>query len=369
MIRKLKSKSVVLTKGNKALEIRERTVPLPEPGCITIAVVRAGICGTDPHLWLGHMPVTQDVVLGHEGLGRITELGDGVATDHAGQKIAIGDIVFWNPIRPCMRCYDCTVTKDLTGCKDGTFWSPADQGMVWASYTEFATLVPNNAFYKVDTSVPLDAYIAMGCALPTMCQAIDNLGPIEPCWNVVVQGAGPVGLAAVMLASIAGCSNIACIEGNSKRLERAKEFGATLLLNMEEHKTKDDRANYIKSAFGVGGVDLVIECSGNVNAFDEGIDLLARNGRYLLVGTWAGRSKVTVSPFHIVQNALKIIGTTYASPASYYKAIKLVTTHWQAFPLVECITHRYRLEDVEEAFETVLAGEATKACIYPEGYL
>lgn len=369
MTRELKSKSVVLIGGNKALEIRERTVPLPGPGCITVAVVRAGVCGTDPHLWLGHGPIKEEVVLGHEGLGRITELGDGVATDHAGQTIAIGDVVFWNPIRPCMRCYNCTVTKDQTGCINGTFWSPADQEMVWASYTEFANLLPNNAFYKVNQNVPLDAYIAMGCALPTMCQAIDNLGPIEPCWNIVVQGAGPVGLAAVMLAKIAGCSNIACIESNSKRLERAKDFGATLLLNMEEYKSKYDRAQCIKSAFGIGGVDVVIECSGSINAFDEGIDLLARNGRYVLVGTWAGESKVTVSPFHIVQNALKIIGTTYASPDCYYKAIKLVTTHWQRFPLVECITHRYNLEDVEKAFETVVAGEAIKACIYPQGYL
>lgn len=367
MARELKSKAVVLNGANKPLEIRERNVPLPGPGCITIAVVRAGVCGTDPHLWLGRMPVTEAVVLGHEGLGRVTELGDGVTTDHAGQKLNIGDVVFWNPIRPCTRCYDCTVTKDLTGCLNGTFWSPADQETVWASYTEYATLLPNNAFYRVDPSVPLDAYIAMGCALPTMCQAIDNLGPIEPAWNVVIQGAGPVGLAAVMLAKIAGCANIACIEGNPMRLARAKDFGATLLVNMEEFKTKEDRANYIKSTFGLGGVDLVIECSGNAHAFDEGINMLARNGRYLLVGTWAGASKVLVSPFHIVQNALRIIGTTYASPASYYKAIKLVTANWQRFPLVECVTHRYRLEDAQKALETVLAGEAVKACIYPQG--
>ena len=84
-----------------------------------------------------------------------------------------------------------------------------------------ATLLPNNSFYKVDPTVPYDAYIALGCALPTMLQAVDHLGQIPGGSNVVVQGTGPVGLAAIMLAKLAGAAHIICIEGNPVRLKQA----------------------------------------------------------------------------------------------------------------------------------------------------
>jgi threonine dehydrogenase-like Zn-dependent dehydrogenase len=368
MTRELKAKSAVLTGARNPIEIWVRDVPLPGPGCINIKVLRAGVCGTDPHLWNGDFEFEQAVVLGHEGLGRVIELGEGVTTDHASQPIAIGDVVYWNPIRPCNACYDCTVTEDFTACTRGTFWSPAKGEHVWASYTEVATMLPNNSFYKVDPEVPLDAYIALGCALPTMLQAVDNLGGITRGSNVVVQGAGPVGLAAIMLASLAGAANIVCIEGNESRLKRALDFGATIPVDFrkEEFKTKEIRAAYIAKTVGAPGINLVIECSGNASAFEEGINLLSRSGRYLLVGTWAGASNVTLSPFQIVQKGLKIVGSVYASPAQYYKATKLVGQVWKRVPLVECVTHKYKLGDAQQALEDVGAGKAVKAAIYPQ---
>jgi len=368
MSRELKAKSAVLTGARKPIEIWTRDVPLPGPGCINIKVLRAGVCGTDPHLWNGDFEFKQAVVLGHEGLGRVIELGEGVTTDHAGQPIAVGDVVYWNPMRPCNACFDCTVTEDFTACIHGRFWSPAKGEHVWASYTEVATLLLNNSFYKVDPEVPLDAYIALGCALPTMLQAVENLGGITWGSNVVVQGAGPVGLAAIMLASLAGAENIVCIEGNESRLKRALDFGATILVDFqkEEFKTKDSRAAYIATTVGARGINLVIECSGNASAFEEGINLLCRSGQYLLVGTWAGASNVTLSPFQIVQNALKIVGSVYASPAQYYRATKLVGQVWKRFPLVECVTHKYKLRDAQKALEDVGAGKEVKAVICPQ---
>ncbi len=360
---------VVTTKPSSPLELRTYQVQPPGPGCINIAVLRAGVCGTDPHIWRGDVALSEPVVLGHEGLGRVVELGAGVTTDHASAPIQVGDVVYWNPIRPCNACYDCTITQDLTACQNGTFWSPANQTIVWASYTQIATLMPNNSFYRVDIDVPLDAYIALGCALPTMLQAVDNLGGIKSGCSVVVQGAGPVGLAALMLCKLAGAEHIICIEGNKARLSRAKSFGATVLVDFHDDKlqTREARKASITQKIGKPGVDLVIECSGNAAALEEGMALLGRSGKYLLVGTWAGADTVPISPFHIVQNALQIIGSTYASPSSYYRAIKIVRANWKDFPLVECVTHKYELSEAQKALEAVAAGEVVKAVIYPQG--
>jgi threonine dehydrogenase-like Zn-dependent dehydrogenase len=364
-----RSKAAVLTASGKPIEIWEREVPPPAYGCINIKVLRAGVCGTDPHLWKGDQQFEQPVVLGHEGLGEIVEIGEGITTDHASNTIAVGDIVYWNPIRPCNRCYDCTISQDFTACENGSFWSPANQAQVWASYTEIATLLPNNFFCKVDPKVPLDAYIALGCALPTMLHAVDNLGGIATGCTVVVQGAGPVGLAAVMLSKLAGAEHIVCVEGNEARLRQAGNFGAAILVDMRkpELSTVEARWDYVNKAVGFRGVNLVIECSGHVSAFEEGINLLARNGKYLLVGTWAGHSTVSVNPFRVVQKALSIIGSTYATPKDYFRATKLVEANHQRFPLADCVTHKYELQETEKALRVVAAGEAIKAVIVPNG--
>lgn len=363
----LQSKAAVLVAANQDIAIQERSVASPPKGCINIHVLRAGVCGTDPHLLHGDIPLPEAVVLGHEGLGRIAELGDGVTKDHAGQDIAPGDVVYWNPIRPCNACYDCTISQDMTACANGTFWSPAAGEHVWASYTQVATLLPNNSFYKVDASVPLDAYIALGCALPTMLQAVHNLGRIDAGSSVIVQGAGPVGLAAIMMAKLAGAHNIICIEGNGPRLKQATEFGATAVVDMSVRTTVADRSEYIRAITGPRCADLVIECSGNAAAFEEGFELLGRSGKYLLVGTWAGSTKVQMSPFAVVQKALKIVGSTYCSPWCYYQATRLVAAHYKAFPLEQCVSHRYELEDAQRALEDVSAGKVLKAVIYPQG--
>ncbi|CEJ81906.1 hypothetical protein VHEMI02005 [[Torrubiella] hemipterigena] len=369
MAQVLRSQAAVLVAPNQNLAIQERDVPSAGKGCVNIQVVRAGVCGTDPHLWRGDLPVPEPVVLGHEGVGKILELGEGVTKDHAGQDIAVGDAVYWNPIRPCNACYDCTISQDMTACENGTFWSPASNPQVWASYTQIATLLPNNSFYKIDDTVPLDAYIALGCALPTMLQAEHNLGGIKTGSKVVVQGAGPVGLAAIMLSKLAGAETIICIEANAARLDRARDFGAKHLINMTEPdlSTSTSRRSKIWEWIQTRGADLVIECSGNAAAFEEGVELLGRSGQYLVVGTWAGSTKVNISPFDIVRKALKITGSTYCSPWCYYKAAKLVAAHHTQFPLTRTVTHRYALQDAQHALEDVAQGKVGKAVIYPQG--
>ncbi|KAM5343912.1 hypothetical protein ACJ41O_012449 [Fusarium nematophilum] len=362
-----RSKAAVLSPDGSGVAIWEREVPSPARGCILIKVLRAGVCGTDAHLLKGEQPFPQPVVLGHEGLGQIIEVGEGVTTDHASHPITVGDVVYWNPIRPCNACYDCTISEDFTACANGTFWSPANRAEVWASYTELATLLPNNSFYRIDPSVPLDAFIAMGCALPTILQALDHLGGIPSGSTVVVQGVGPVGLAAIMMARLAEAAHIACIDRVDARLQRAKDFGATLLVDIRkpELSTREARRSFINSAVGVRGVGLVIECSGNAAAFEEGIGLLARSGKYLLVGTWAGNSTVPFCPFEVVQKALTLVGSTFASPKHYYRAARLVEANHERFPLGQCVTHKYGLQDTGEALRVVGKGEAVKAVIIP----
>jgi 5-exo-hydroxycamphor dehydrogenase len=363
-----KYKAAVITAARQPIELWQYDYIDPPAGCINIAVLRAGVCGTDLHLWQGDSEYIEPFIIGHEGLGRVIALGEGVDTDHSRMPITVGDVVYWNPIRPCQACYECTIQRDLTGCKNGTFVSPARNSVTWASYTQVATLQRNNNFYRVDKKVPLDAFIALGCALPTMLKGLENTGPITRGSAVLVQGCGAVGLAAIFLAKIAGARAIICIEGNLERLKMAKRFGATDVLDMKsaEYATAQARASRLKEIVGPRGLEFAIECSGHTAAVEEGLALVARNARYLLVGTWAGAGTVALSPFEIVHKALKIIGTTYASPENYYQAARLVEAHFQEFPFADCVTHRFPLTRVSDALTTVAGGDAVKVVIEPQ---
>ncbi|KAJ4182451.1 hypothetical protein NW759_017125 [Fusarium solani] len=362
-----KSKAAVLVKARAPIELWKYDVPTPGPGCINVEVLRAGVCGTDAHLWEGDLEFPEPFVLGHEGLGQIIELGPGVTTDHASQPISVGDLVLWNPLRPCHSCYNCSVTGDYTSCRAGNIFSWARGSVISATYTQVANLQACNSFFRLNPEVPLDAYVALGCALPAILQGLEHLDGIPPGSTVVVQGAGPVGLAAVMMAKISGATNIVCIEGNANRLRRAGEFGATVLVDMKSHPTVEDRAKYIEqNAIGNTGVQIVIECSGHISAFEEGVYHLSQNGKYLLVGMWAGNKTVNFSPFAVVRKALTIVGSNLAKPRQYYDLTKIVEANWQRFPLEACVTHRYRLHESEKAFKAIASGEVGKAVILPQ---
>ncbi|EMD87171.1 hypothetical protein COCC4DRAFT_150678 [Bipolaris maydis ATCC 48331] len=334
-------KCAVVVGPQKPIELWEKRVPPPAPGCVNVEVQRAGVCGTDIHLWEEQDVYLEPFILGHKGVGTIVHLGEGVTTDHAGIEVSPGDAVYWNPIRPCHSCYECTIERDLTGCKNGTLFSAATG--------------------SVTSDVPLDAFIALGCALPTMLKGLENLGPIQRGSNVLVQGCGAVGLASIMLARLAGAKTVICVDGNQSRMEMAERFGADEVLDIH---SKD------YGTAGAQGFSLAIEYSGRAAVVEEGLTLLAHNARYLLVGTWAGSGNVPLLPFDVVRKALKIIGITYESPENYYEAARIVETNCCLFPLADCVTHRFRLDQVQEAFSVVTSVSAIKAVIMPqEGFM
>ncbi|KAJ6194065.1 hypothetical protein J3E72DRAFT_398294 [Bipolaris maydis] len=313
-------KCAVVVGPQKPIELWEKRVPPPAPGCVNVEVQRAGVCGTDIHLWEEQDVYLEPFILGHKGVGTIVHLGEGVTTDHAGIEVSPGDAI--------------------------------------------ATLHKTNAFYKVRSDVPLDAFIALGCALPTMLKGLENLGPIQRGSNVLVQGCGAVGLASIMLARLAGAKTVICVDGNQSRMEMAERFGADEVLDI--HSKDYGTAERIASLLGAQGFSLAIEYSGRAAVVEEGLTLLAHNARYLLVGTWAGSGNVPLLPFDVVRKALKIIGITYESPENYYEAARIVETNCCLFPLADCVTHRFRLDQVQETFSVVTSVSAIKAVIMPQ---
>jgi 5-exo-hydroxycamphor dehydrogenase len=338
-------------------------VPEPEAGGALVRVVLGGVCGSDVHIISGEVGVMPfPIILGHEGVGRIEKLGPGVTTDYAGEAVRIGDLVYWAPIALCHRCYSCTVL-DETPCDNSQFFEHAEKPN-WGSYADFAWLPNGLAFYRLPDHASAEAVIALGCALPTALRGFERCGPVRLGETVVVQGAGPVGLAAILVASRMGASEVIAIDQHEGRLEIARTLGATATVSLKH--SADQRQRQIYALTGPAGPNVVVEAAGVLQAFPEGVTLAGNHGRYIILGLWGAVGQQPISPRDMTTKNLTIAGATFPKPKHYHEALHLAVQLQDRVPLAELVTHRYGIAGAADAIAATKAGQVIKAVIDPE---
>ncbi|MEJ0084510.1 MAG: zinc-binding dehydrogenase [Pseudomonadota bacterium] len=359
-------KRAVLVKPGSPLEIWDRPTPPAASGEVIVSVLMSGVCGTDHHLASGDITLPNPMVLGHEAIGRIEELASDVTTDNAGQPVKVGDLVYWQPLRPCHRCYACTVLGDVSQCPNlvtHQLHQHADKPP-FGTYAQYVWLPDHTAFFKVPPDVPPDALIAFGCAMPTVLHAIERLGGIRYGQHVVVQGSGPVGLAATLLAHLAGAATVTVLGAPLNRLEMAKRLGATATVDVM-NTSQEERAATVMEITDGRGADVVIEAAGRIPAFSEGLRLVARDGTYVIIGLWSAPGTTPVEPRYLNNRNVRVIGSNLTKPRHIYDTIQVVQLAHRRFPLAEMVTHRFTLEQAQAALDTVARGEPLKAVIVP----
>ncbi|KXX59899.1 alcohol dehydrogenase [Rhodococcus sp. ACS1] len=355
-------KAAVLVETNR-IETWEVPVSDPEPGGLLVEVVIGGVCGSDNHIVTGEageMPFP--IILGHEGVGRIYKLGAGVSADYASVPVEVGDLVYWAPIALCNRCYSCSVLEQ-TPCQNSTFFEHAEKPN-WGSYQQYSWLPNGTAFYKIPDGAQPEALAALGCALPTAIMGYDQGGGVGIEDTVVIQGAGPVGLAASMVASVAGAREIIVIDQSPERLQVAKSMGATTTLSLSD-LSPEQRHDQIWERSGPSGPNIVVEAAGALPAFPEGLDLTGNHGRYIVVGLWGAIGTREVSPRELVVKNMTVSAASFPKPKHYYQAMRLAARMQDRFPLTGLITHRYSIDEAASALDAVASGSAIKAIIDP----
>ncbi|MDH4549890.1 MULTISPECIES: zinc-binding dehydrogenase [Pseudomonas] len=355
-------KAAVLVK-TATIETWEVPVMPPEPGGILVQVVVGGVCGSDEHIAsgaAGQMPFP--VVLGHEGVGRIDTLGSGVTTDYAGVPINVGDLVYWSPIALCHRCHSCTVL-DETPCDNSSFFEDASKPN-WGSYADYAWLPNGMAFYRLPEGADVDAIAALGCALPTVLRGFEQCGPVSYTDSVVIQGAGPVGMAAVMVAQLCGARQIIVLDHSPQRLAVARSFGATATLALGE-LSSEERLGQVSELCGPQGASVVVEAAGALAAFPEGVNLTGKHGRYIILGLWGAIGNAAIAPRDITIRNMRVAGATFPKPKHYYQAMHLAARMQERLPLAALIGQRYAIKDAAQALASIKGGQTLKAVIDP----
>src|SRR5438132_5738824 len=195
------AKAAVLEEFNAPLVLRKFPLPAAlEPGAALARTEMAGICGTDVHLWKGQLPISLPVILGHETVGRLEAIGEGLERDWTGQPLKAGDRVTWTSSASCGQCYYCAEKGQPTRCPQrrayGIGYRCDQPPHLLGGYAEFHCLQPGTNIFKLPEDLPTEAMIGAGCALITAIHGAERTG-IPWRDTVVVQGAGPVRIAAL----------------------------------------------------------------------------------------------------------------------------------------------------------------------------
>lgn len=352
-------------KPGSPLQIREEASPEPANNQILVRLLVAGVCGSDAHRLAGDISVQhKPVCFGHEAVGVIEALGVDVRLDRVGTPIAVGDQLYWMPSTPCGECHECSISNPLY-CKDLNWPVPAG-GPNAAGFREFATLSDRCMFIRVPEGTSPESVIAFGCAMPTALRGFEKLGKLGPDIDVVVQGSGPVGLASTLLASLAGARSIIVIGEPDHRLDVARKMGATDTLSVS-NTTPQERHARVQELTHNRGAGVVIEAAGAPAAFPEGFNLLGMNGRYLILGLYSGKASTMIDPVRINNFNLQLIGSLGIEAENYARTVRLATEHGHRLRLGDLVTHRFKLQDIEEAIRTVARGESIKTVVVPQG--
>lgn len=356
-----------MTGPNEPVAVQRTGMPEIEPGAVLLRTIASEVCGTDVHIWHGRLSgVPYPIIPGHVSAGEVLETG-GTVLDVDGNQLARGDAVtFLDVHETCGSCWFCLVAKASTRCPQrkvyGITYGAAD-GLL-GGWSDHIYLKPGVKVIRLPAGVTPERFIGGGCGLPTAFHAVER-GGVGLGDTVVVQGSGPVGLNAVILAQLAGAINVILIGSPPLRLAMGRALGADTTIDIAE-TTEEQRVKMVLGLTGGRGADVTIEATGNPAAVREGMRLTRDAGVLAVAGQYTDAGEVSFNP-HLDLNRRHLeVRATWGTDFSHlYRGIQLVAKHGDRFRWERFITRRYRLEDAGQALTDVAAGKVIKAVIDP----
>ncbi len=348
-------------------EVKEFPMPAVGDDDILVKVEGCGVCGTDAHEFkrdpFGLIPVA----LGHEGTGEIVKMGKNVKKDSAGKDLHIGDKVVTCMIfadDPDITMYD--LNKQNVGAADVYGLLPDDDIHLNGWFSDYILIRKGSTVFNV-SDLDLDSRILIEpCAvLVHAVERAKTTGILRFNSRVVVQGCGPIGLICIAVLRTMGVENITAVDGNAQRLAFAKRLGASQTVSFMEYKEIDALAGAVKASFGGHLADFAFQCTGNPKAHANIYKFIRNGGGLCELGFFVNGGDATINPhFDMCSKEITLVGSwvytlrDYGTTFDFLKRAKGI-----GLPLAELITHRYPLEEINEALKTNLAMTGLKIAI------
>lgn len=364
-------RAALMTGPGAPIEIRHLPDAPMEPGSVLLETLYSEICGTDVHLWHGRLAgVPYPIIPGHVSVGKVVQTAGDVRTP-MGQPVRLGDIVtFLDVHESCNHCWYCLVAHATTRCPSrkvyGITYSSA--GGLLGGWAEQIYLKPGVKIIPLPQDMPPERFIAAGCALPTALHAIDRAEiRIGDC--VVVQGSGPVGLNAALLAMFSGAGRVIVLDRNPHRLAMAERMGIDAIVPVPDQSGDLSHIDAVRELTDGRGADVTIEATGVPAAVEQGPWLTRDGGRYVVVGHYTDTGTAAINPHTAInRKQLDIRGCWGSDFSHFYRAVGVVDRFDARIPgggWEQLISGRYGLGELDRALRAVECGESIKSLVVP----
>lgn len=348
-------------------EVKEFPMPQVGDDDILVKVEGCGVCGTDAHEFkrdpFGLIPVA----LGHEGTGEIVKMGRNVKKDSAGKDLHVGDKVVTCMIfkdDPDITMYD--LNKQNVGGADVYGLLPDDDIHLNGWFSDYILVRGGSTVFNV-SELDLDSRILIEpCAvLVHAVERAKTTGILRFNSRVVVQGCGPIGLICIAVLRTMGIENITAVDGNQARLDFAKRLGASRTVSFMDFQGIEALTGAVKASFDGHLADFAFQCTGNPMAHANIYKFIRNGGGLCELGFFINGGDATINPhFDLCSKEITLVGSwvytlrDYATTFDFLKRAKGI-----GLPLAELITHKYPLDQINEALKTNLAMTGLKIAI------
>jgi S-(hydroxymethyl)glutathione dehydrogenase / alcohol dehydrogenase len=358
-------RGAVLYNFNEALTIDSLELKPPRADEVVVKVAASGVCHSDLSVQQMKLPLPPPVVLGHEGAGVVEEVGKDVTT------LKKGDHVVLSWVENCGKCHFCVAgtvhlcdrnQQGLMTGEENVFVKNGTEISRMAGVGSFAerTVVRATAAIKIPDEVPLDRACLVGCGVMTGVGAAINTAKVRPGETVAVFGCGGVGLNVIQGAELCGASRIIAIDLSKSKLELAKKFGATDVVDA----AAGDASDRVRELTGGIGVDYAFEVIGVPAVITQAFMAIKRGGKVIVVGVPPFGSEVTIPGFPIPLDEKSIIGSLYGSANMRRDMPKLIDLYMRGrLKIDELVSRRIKLDDVNDAFAAMEKGEVARSVI------
>lgn len=346
------------------LEFVDYPLPEPEPGALLVKVLRANVCGSDLHTWRGKHPVKKTGGLGHEMLGEVIAIGDGRTLDGRGEPLRVGDRVVYTYFQTCRSCAQCL--RGQYNLCDNAYEQfgkqPSEPPHFHAAFATHCYVHRDQHVFVVPDALPDVSVAGANCALSQVLYGIDSVG-VRYGESVLIQGAGGLGLSAIAVARERGARRVVVVDGVEARLEQARAFGADETVLLTDHEGIDALTAAVTAAFGGAEPDVVIEVAGVPAAFADGVRLVRRGGRYLVMGNLSPGQSIDYDPGLITRRSLTIHHVDRYDGRYLWKALQFLERHRDRYPFDGLVDAEFAFHDVEEALVASAERRVTRAAI------
>lgn len=359
-------KIAVYDAPGKPFEVRMFPIRPPRPEEVLVKIRMSTICRSDIHSWLGHRPSPCPGVLGHEIIGNIVALGEGITHDMRGEPLAVGDRITWSEyFIPGPNYF--TEVLDLPQKSPGVdkygHMAVTTEPHHHGGFGEYCYVLPQSWILKLPTELTDEEATPINCGVATM-MCVAERAEIGMGDAVVVQGLGLLGLYGAAIAKVRGARLVIGLDTIAARREMSTRFGVDVALDSVA-LGEDELVKKIHGLCRPEGADAVIEVCGSPDVIPSGLKFVRTGGRYVLAGVVNPDSFVRIDANLLLRKLITLRGVHNYHPRNLIEALDFVVANRKRFPFHELVDGKYRLDEVGKAMKDAAERRVLRAAIVP----